>query len=102
MAVVLTVRIALPAIEPLLLAGFLGLAALGAAALFAAGTTFFGAALPKLGFAASLERAATAGPALVFARVAFDRVALPLAGAGFLAMVSIELFPHAARLPCPG
>ncbi|MER9023248.1 hypothetical protein NKI01_11875 [Mesorhizobium sp. M0815] len=91
-------RIALPAIDPLLLAGFLGL---GAAALAAAGTTFFGAALPKLGFAASLERAA-AGPALVFARVAFDRVALPLAGAGFLAMVSIELFPHAARLPCPG
>ncbi|WP_352495058.1 MULTISPECIES: hypothetical protein [unclassified Mesorhizobium] len=95
----MTVRIALPAIDPLLLAGFLGL---GAAALAAAGTTFFGAALPKLGFAASLERAATAGPALVFARVAFDRVALPLAGAGFLAMVSIELFPHAARLPCPG
>ncbi|MER9416270.1 hypothetical protein NKI95_09835 [Mesorhizobium sp. M0306] len=101
MAVVLTVRIALPAIDPLLLAGFLGLAALGVAALLAAGITFFGAALPKLGFAASLERAAAAGPALVFARVTF-RVALPLAGAGFLAMVSIELFPHAARLPCPG
>ncbi|MER9868386.1 hypothetical protein NKJ35_14490 [Mesorhizobium sp. M0136] len=92
-------RIALPAIDPLLLADLL---ALGSAALAAAGITFFGAALPKLGFAASLERAAPAGPALVFARVIFDRVTLPLAGAGFLAMVSIEPFPHAAQLPCQG
>jgi hypothetical protein len=63
LAVVLTVRMALPAMELPPVAGFLGLAGL---ALAAPGTTFFGAALPKVGFAASLERAATAGPAPVF------------------------------------
>ncbi|MGX9179117.1 hypothetical protein ACWTU8_14775 [Mesorhizobium sp. BHbdii] len=88
----MTVRIALSAIE-LPLADFLGLAGF-AVALAAVGVTFFGAALPKLGFAASLERAATAGPAPVFdsvafASVAFERVALPLPGAGFLALVAI-------------
>jgi hypothetical protein len=91
LAVVLTVRIALSAIEPPL-ADFLGLAGF-AVALAAVGVTFFGAALPKLGFA-SLERAATAGPAPVLDSVAFDpvaldRVALPLPGAGFLALVAI-------------
>ncbi|WP_292408420.1 hypothetical protein [Mesorhizobium sp.] len=65
LAVVLTVRIALSAIELPPLADFLGLAGF-AAGLAEAGLTFFGAALPKLGFAASLERAATAGPAPVF------------------------------------
>ncbi|SIT53930.1 conserved membrane hypothetical protein [Mesorhizobium prunaredense] len=92
LAVVLTVRIALPAIEPPL-ADFLDLAGF-AVALAAVGTTFFGAALPKLGFAASLERAATAGPAPVLDSVAFDpvaldRVALPLPDAGLLALVAI-------------
>ncbi|WP_203546881.1 hypothetical protein [Mesorhizobium sp. AA22] len=92
LAVVLTVRIALSAIEPPV-ADFLGLAGF-AVALAAAGVTFFGAALPKLGFAASFERAAAAGPAPVFDSVAFDsvafdRVALPLPGAGFLALVAI-------------
>ncbi|WP_287360278.1 hypothetical protein [Mesorhizobium sp.] len=87
----MTVRIALSAIEPPL-ADFLDLAGF-AEALAAVGVTFFGAALPKLGFA-SLERAATAGPAPVFDSVAFDpvaldRVALPLPGAGFLALVAI-------------
>ncbi|WP_287195674.1 hypothetical protein [Mesorhizobium sp.] len=91
LAVVLTVRIALSAIEPPL-ADFLGLVGF-AVALAAVGVTFFGAALPKLGFA-SLERAATAGPAPVFDSVAFDpvaldRVTLPLPGAGFLALVAI-------------
>ncbi|WP_164891595.1 MULTISPECIES: hypothetical protein [unclassified Mesorhizobium] len=92
LAVVLTVRIALSAMELPPLADFLGLAGF-AVALAAVGVTFFGAALPKVGFA-SLERAATAGPAPVFdsvafASVAFDRVALPLPGAGFLALVAI-------------
>ncbi|WP_254024621.1 hypothetical protein [Mesorhizobium ventifaucium] len=97
MAVVFTVRIALSAIEPPL-ADFLGLAGF-AVVLAAVGVTFFGAALPKLGFAASLERAATAGPAPAFDSVAFnsvafdpvalERVALPLPGAGFLALVAI-------------
>ncbi|WP_287319320.1 hypothetical protein [Mesorhizobium sp.] len=87
----MTVRIALSAIEPPL-ADFLDLAGF-AVALAADGVTFFGAALPKLGFA-SLERAATAGPAPVFDSVAFDpialdRVALPLPDAGFLALVAI-------------
>jgi hypothetical protein len=91
LAVVLTVRIALSAIEPPL-ADFLGLVGF-AVALAAVGVTFFGAALPKLGFA-SLERAATAGPAPVLDSVAFDpvaldRVTLPLPGAGFLALVAI-------------
>ncbi|WP_287215117.1 hypothetical protein [Mesorhizobium sp.] len=91
LAVVLTVRIALSAIEPPL-ADFLGLVGF-AVALAAVGVTFFGAALPKLGFA-SLERAATAGPAPVLDSVAFDpvaldRVGLPLPGAGFLALVAI-------------
>jgi hypothetical protein len=67
LAVALTARIALPATDLSLAAGFLGLAV----ALPAAGTTFFGAAVPKLGFAASFERAATAGVA-VFDPVAFD------------------------------
>ncbi|WP_192365312.1 hypothetical protein [Mesorhizobium mediterraneum] len=88
MAVVLTVRIALSAMELPPLADFLGLAGF-AVALAAVGVTFFGAALPKVGFAASLERAATAGPAPVFDSVAFDRAALPLPGAGFLALVAI-------------
>ncbi|WP_245268494.1 hypothetical protein [Mesorhizobium sp. WSM2561] len=92
----MTVRIALSAIEPPL-ADFLGLAGF-AVVLAAVGVTFFGAALPKLGFA-SLERAATAGPAPAFDSVvldsvafdpaALDRVALPLPGAGFLALVAI-------------
>ncbi|CAH2409078.1 hypothetical protein MES5069_750101 [Mesorhizobium escarrei] len=69
LAVVLTVRIALSAIEPPL-ADFLGLAGF-AVVLAAVGVTFFGAALPKLGFA-SLERAATAGPAPAFDSVAFE------------------------------
>jgi hypothetical protein len=91
LAVVLTVRIALSAIEPPL-ADLLGLAGF-AVVLAAVGVTFFGAALPKLGFA-SLERAATAGPAPVLDSVAFDpvaldRVALPLPGAGFLALFAI-------------
>ncbi|WP_292601524.1 hypothetical protein [Mesorhizobium sp.] len=96
LAVVLTVRIAVSVIEPPL-ADFLDLAGF-AVALAAVGVTFFGAALPKLGFA-SLERAATAGPAPVFDSVALDsvafdpvaldRVALPLPGAGFLALVAI-------------
>ncbi|WP_287059356.1 hypothetical protein [Mesorhizobium sp.] len=91
LAVVLTVRIALSAIEPPL-ADFLDLAGF-AVALAAVDVTFFGAALPKLGFA-SLERAATAGPAPVLDSVAFDpvaldRVTLPLPGAGFLALVAI-------------
>jgi hypothetical protein len=93
LAVVLTVRIALSAIE-LPLVDFLDLAGF-AVALAAVGVTFFGAALPKLGFA-SLERAATAGPApavaldsVAFDPVALDRVALPLPGAGFLALVAI-------------
>ncbi|WP_287290707.1 hypothetical protein [Mesorhizobium sp.] len=91
LAVVLTVRIALSAIEPAL-ADFLGLVGF-AVVLAAVGVTFFGAALPKLGFA-SLERAATAGPAPVLDSVAFDpvaldRVTLPLPGAGFLALVAI-------------
>ncbi|WP_292517340.1 hypothetical protein [Mesorhizobium sp.] len=92
----MTVRIALSAIE-LPVADFPGLAgglAGFAVALAAVGATFFGAALPKVGFAASLDRAATAGPAPVFDSVAFDsvaldRVALPLPGAGFLALVAI-------------
>ncbi|WP_292183395.1 hypothetical protein [Mesorhizobium sp.] len=93
LAVVLTVRIALSAMELPPLADFLGLAGF-AVALAAVGVTFFGAALPKVGFAASLERAAAAGPAPVFDSVAldsvaFDRAALPLPGAGFLALVAI-------------
>ncbi|WP_240547034.1 hypothetical protein [Mesorhizobium tianshanense] len=83
--------------DPPLGAGFLDLAGFGvgfAVALAAAGTTFFGAALPKVGFAASLDRAATAGPAPVLDSIAFDRVALPLAGAGFLALVAIGRLPH--------
>ncbi|WP_366514526.1 hypothetical protein [Mesorhizobium sp.] len=87
LAVVLTVRIALSAME-LPVVDFLALAGF-AVVLAAVGVTFFGAALPKVGFAASLERAATAGPAPVFDSVAFDRVALPLPGAGFLALVAI-------------
>ncbi|WP_189502025.1 MULTISPECIES: hypothetical protein [unclassified Mesorhizobium] len=63
LAVVLTVRIALSAIDSLPVAGFLRLPVFAAAA--AAGITFLGAALPKVGFA-SLERAAVAGPAPVF------------------------------------
>ncbi|WP_292721162.1 hypothetical protein [Mesorhizobium sp.] len=88
MAVAFTVRIALSAKPPF--ADFLGLACF-AVALAAPGITFLGAALPKVGFA-SLERA-TAGPAPVFDSVAFDRVALPLPGAGFLALVAIGQFP---------
>jgi hypothetical protein len=84
---------ALPEIEASALAGFLGFAAFGAA--FAAvGTTFFGAALPKAGLV-SFERAAIAGPA-----PAFDWVALPLAGAGFLAFCAIGRNPCLAELPC--
>ncbi|WP_164547066.1 MULTISPECIES: hypothetical protein [unclassified Mesorhizobium] len=94
MAVAFTVRIALSAKPPFadfLGSDFLGLACF-AVALAAPGITFLGAALPKVGFA-SLERAATAGPAPVFDSVAFDRVALPLPGAGFLALVAIGQFP---------
>ncbi|WP_287093138.1 hypothetical protein [Mesorhizobium sp.] len=103
LAVVLTVRIALSAME-LPVADFLGLAGF-AVALAAVGVTFLGAALPKVGFA-SLERAATAGPAPVFDSVAFDRVALPLPGAGFLALVAIgvamgQSFLMSASLPYP-
>jgi len=61
LAVVLTVRIALLAIEPPPAAGLLGVADFGAA-FAAAGTTFLGAAFPKLDFA-SLERTAAVGPA---------------------------------------
>ncbi|MER8825308.1 hypothetical protein NKH73_02000 [Mesorhizobium sp. M0938] len=56
---------ALSAIELPPLADFLGLAGF-AVDLAVAWLTFFGVALPKVGFAASLERAATAGPAPVF------------------------------------
>jgi hypothetical protein len=55
------------------------------AALFAAGVTFLGAALPKVGFfAASLERSATAAPAPVLDW----RLALFFA-AGFFALVTM-------------
>lgn len=76
LAVAFRVRIALSAIEPPF-ADFLGLADF-AVALAAAGITFFGAALPKVGFDS----------------VAFDRDALPLPGAGFLALVAIGQFPY--------
>ena len=48
------------------LAGFLGLAVFAATLAIAPGTTFFGAALPKAGFAASLDRSAIAAPAPAF------------------------------------
>ncbi|CCV03984.1 conserved exported hypothetical protein [Mesorhizobium metallidurans STM 2683] len=92
LAVVLAARMALPAMDPLV-AGFLDLVGFGAgfaAALAADGTTFFGAALPKTGFA-SLERAAIAGPAPVF-----DWTALRFAGAGFL--VAIGRFPDVGKI----
>src|SRR6185369_13812565 len=91
LAVALTVRMALPDSESPVFAGFLGFATLGAV-FAAAGTTFFGAALPKDGLA-SLERSAIAGPA-----PAFDWVALPLAGAGLLAFCAIGWNPSSGRI----
>ncbi|WP_198327556.1 hypothetical protein [Mesorhizobium sp. WSM1497] len=95
LAVALAVRIALPPKEWLELAGFFGFAAFGAA-FAAAGTTFFGAALPKAGLA-SLERAVIAGPAPIL-----DWVALPLAGAGFFALVAIGPNPSFGTIVVSG
>jgi hypothetical protein len=79
-------------------AGFLALAGFAATLAATPGTTFFGAALPKAGFA-SLERSAIAGPAPAFAWVALAGVALDLAAAGFLALVAIGRNPSVAKLP---
>ena len=65
-----------------------------------AGFTVFGAALPKVFFPASLDRAADAAPAPVF-----DSAAFPFLGAAFFALVAMALFLlagcGATRADCP-